>query len=489
MAKSQLIRILVKGGILTPGYFLKIIEAARKSGNNSLKFGSRQDILFEVNANQKTETEILMQESGIGFEWKGAKSVRKQNIVSTFVTSGILESTTWVTEGDYLKILQEFDYTPRIKVNIVDAKQNLQPLFNGMVNFISSDVKDYWYCYINTNQTLKKAPFLITSLEIPKVSKFCDQIMLNNSEVNAEELIKHIDTELSIKRGQTNNKLDLPKGFFPYYEGIEKMRKGKNYWAGFYWRNNNYSLDFIEKVCKLCLKKGIAKISITPWKTFLIKDIKPEDLSSWEQLIGRMGINMRHSSFELNWHLPIMDNHAFKLKRKIVRSFDKVDVRTFGLTFSITDQTKEGLNTSIKIIKNSKIRIFGKFDPFFYYSIEIAQNFNPNSQVYKVYAQNLARNELPGVLIELSKDYYQSLLLTHEKQSDNKKKTESKKLEIHQCNNCLTVYNESTGDEFSNIKPGTPFNELPEDYCCSLCESPKKEFSLKKISEQLLIIE
>ena len=51
--------------------------------------------------------------------------------------------------------------------------------------------------------------------------------------------------------------------------------------------------------------------------------------------MGKFGINERHSSLELNWHLPVIDREALELKRFLVRELDQQDISTHGLTFTI----------------------------------------------------------------------------------------------------------------------------------------------------------
>src|SRR3546814_18020803 len=83
--------------------------------------------------------------------------------------------------------------------------------------------------------------------------------------------------------------------------------------------------------CRLCQETGIGTISITPWKSFIIKGIRPGDQLRWEKLMGKFGINMRHSSLELNWHLPVLDEEPMDLKRFLVRELDQQDISTHGL--------------------------------------------------------------------------------------------------------------------------------------------------------------
>ena len=58
-------------------------------------------------------------------------------------------------------------------------------------------------------------------------------------------------------------------------------------------------------------------------------------------------------------------------------------------------------------------------------------------------------------------------------------KKEIIELEVYQCKDCLSVYDENFGDITKNIPPKTMFSKLPVSYECSLCEASKTNF--KKI--------
>jgi rubredoxin len=44
------------------------------------------------------------------------------------------------------------------------------------------------------------------------------------------------------------------------------------------------------------------------------------------------------------------------------------------------------------------------------------------------------------------------------------------------CSVCGYVYDPEVGDLDSRIKPGTKFEDTPEDWVCPICEAPKSEF-------------
>ena len=41
---------------------------------------------------------------------------------------------------------------------------------------------------------------------------------------------------------------------------------------------------------------------------------------------------------------------------------------------------------------------------------------------------------------------------------------------------CGYIYNEADGDEDNGIKPGTKWEDLPDDFVCPLCGLGKDEF-------------
>jgi rubredoxin len=99
-----------------------------------------------------------------------------------------------------------------------------------------------------------------------------------------------------------------------------------------------------------------------------------------------------------------------------------------------------------------------------------------------VYAQDVDQKELPNLLIELSKQYF--LQLGNEGSAKGKKteKNEQTMHLVHQCQNCLTVYDEAIGEPQSNIDPSTKFEDLPKEYTCLVCGTEKSKFQKVEIA-------
>ena len=47
----------------------------------------------------------------------------------------------------------------------------------------------------------------------------------------------------------------------------------------------------------------------------------------------------------------------------------------------------------------------------------------------------------------------------------------------YKCNVCGYIYDPAQGDPESGVKPGTPFEKLPDDWVCPICGAGKSEFA------------
>ncbi len=474
MMAAEFQRIYIKGGVLSPGELKQIIHLAKKLDLATIKFGSRQDILFPYNSSNK---EIIAQYPSLNIE--GTSRHQYQNIVCSYVAADISPATIWLKGATYLYILEQFSSNPKLKINITDPKQQLTPLYSGELNFIASEHEDYWYLNLNlSNWKNIDYPVLIYSWDISKVAKAIEELYEQATDLST--LFRLVNENTDAKNRTIENELSIPFQPFPFYEGMNKMGVDE-YWLGLYWRNNEYDLDFLNDFCDFCLKSRIGKICITSWKSLIVKGIHKKYKLDLEKFLGKKGINIRHSSLELNWHLPVDDTSALELKKFIVRNFDQNDISTYGLNFSIVDRSRnDSYFTSSVIEKNEIPKIVKEFHIRPTYNVLYCKNFNPNTREYLVYAQDVDKMELPGLLMELSKLYFEKLGESETANVDMKTEEKIKK-KVHQCTACLTIYDADYGDKKFNLMPGTLFENTPADYVCSVCEAAKESFELVEI--------
>lgn len=468
---KQLNRLIVKGGVLSPGELKYICESVESFGLNTISFGSRQDILLSKKVKQKDLAQFdklkIVEANETGVE----------NIVSSYVCADIFPSTSWLTGDRYLYLLEQFRSNTKLKINLTDPKQRLVPLFTGNINFIASEHEDYWYLYARLPDWEKTEmyPALIYSWDLDKIETAIENSLQEEPET-IETLFELVSDAVDTNNRTVDTPLEVPFYPFPYFEGMNRIGTDK-YWLGLYWRNNKYDISFLKNMCELCLENKIGKISITPWKSFILKGIPRESKLVWEKFLGKRGINVRHSMLELNWHIPVANKEALNLKKYLVNNFDQNDISTYGLTFGITDYNKtSNYFTSIVVKKNRQTESIGTFQTRETYNLWYAKNFDPNTRQYIMHVQDVDKVELPSLLMELSQLYFDQLGNEKDVEKEARVQKEITELEVYQCQDCLTIYDEAFGDITQNISPKTMFKELLDTYECSLCEAPKTNF-------------
>ena len=471
MTKKDLVRVFVKGGIISPGDFLKIIKTANQLGSEFIHFGSRQDILFPVKNYKKKDLDKTFDSIQTHYE---INREDYQNIVSSYVALEVLPRKSWLAPHIYHYILDSFQYRPKLKINVVDPTQSLVPLFTGNLNFVASSQDNYWFLYLRFSEMDPnpwKFPALVYGFDMAKVAEYIESLELKNKKTSYEELYPLITKELKINLQTSPEEVNFPDSNFPYYEGLNSTPDGK-YWLGLYWRNNRFDSTCLRAICERCIKTNVGKISLTPWKSFIIKGIEEKHKIGWEKLLGRFGINMRHSSLELNWHLPVLDSEALNLKTYLVRQMDKMDISTYGLTFSVKTDPSMIPFTSVVIERNNTPEASGET-----YNILFSKEFNPNLMEYDYYTKNVPKEIIPPLLLELSYLYYEQLDEKQKVEKEVTSKNDKNANSLFQCKSCLTIYDESIGDKINGINPGVAFSKLPDTYKCPLCGSKKQTFT------------
>jgi len=470
MEVKDLIRIFVKGGIITPGNFLQLLLIAEKLKADHIYLGSRQDII--VGSKEKNKEVLDQVFSAIQMKYE-VNGITYQNISSSYVALDILPSKKWLASHVYSQIFDSFDTPTKLRINIVDPSQSLVPLFTGQVNFIASNQENYWFVYLRFKKLHNapwQMPLLVYTEDLVKVAKAIEEFELYDQFSSCREIFHFLSENVTMNTQPVTEDLVLPESNFPYYEGINKQ-SDENYWLGLYWRTNQYKVPTVKAMMEHCVETDIKTIALTPWKSFIIKGIPEKDRIGWEKRMGKFGMNLRHSALELNWHIPSLNQEALDLKFYLVRELDKQDISTFGLTFTI--KTSEDITpfTSVVIEKCAT-------EETDTYNILHTKNFNQNLNEYSYYAKDVHKTVLASLILELTLVYFDSL-------EDSTLNTNSAKVEevkavlekdLYQCKHCKTVYDPEFGDETQGIVPGTSFLKLPSSYLCPTCQSEKSAF-------------
>ena len=484
MKNINTIKVNFKGGIISPGDLYNVLLAAGKSGLLYVRFGLRQQLLFDVAIEELKNITTELNMLGINYE------INKEefpNIVSSYPAEEVFINNTWLSEGVYKDIFDLIDYQPRLKINISDSNQSFTPLLTGNINWVASPTaQHFWHLFIRfpkTNIVYEWKDVIYTN-DVASFSNHIEKIILqhpakfyDNNAASGDELYTMAkNADFNIK--PADGTLTLPTFKLPYYEGLN--RYNDKYWLGIYRRDELFSIKFLKEVCQLCLQTKIGQLCSTPWKTIIIKGIEEKNRADWNYLLDKFQINVRHAANELNFQVDDNSMDALKLKQHLVKYLNDDDTRTFGVCIGIKTKMKSEVFSSILVRRKPLIRI-GSVGLFHVYDILCAKDYNPNERTGFAFSKDnpkfLLAEQLRRAVLSFYKYHSEKgevvVTVSGKKESIA---VETKEETVYQCKNCLTVYDERIGDPEYGIDPGTLFKELPDSFCCSVCDSPKENF-------------
>lgn len=485
MQQTITVTINFKGGIVSPGYLKDVLEAASAAHVTHFSFGLRQQLMMDVAAGKFAIFENICNQKNILFQQGRHVS---PNIISSYSAANIFTNENWLSEGVYKDIFDLFTYQPKLKISICDGKQSFAPLFTSHFNLLSSNHSHFWYLYLRFPQTniMYCWPDLIYTNDIANVSEQLEEIILGDRSSfdvdkypNGDALYNYFKRKgITYISKPVEEPLMVPDFYLPYYEGFNKINN--KFWLGIYRRDELFGVDFMKEICAVCLETKIGQLYTTLWKTIIIKGIEVSQRKLWDYVLGKYRINVRHAANELNWQVEDNNEDGLILKRQIIRHFDKEDVRTYGLSFAIKTKPSSCMFGSVIINKkqnknSNRLKSLDRFD------ILHTQDFNPNTGELILFRENVEKEHLGTYLVSLCKFFYEQKALQDDLSEANTGKASvqvantAKKI-LYQCSNCFTVYDEQLGEPFNNIATNTAFKDLPENYCCSLCEADKNSF-------------
>lgn len=486
MSSSATIKVNFRGGIISPGDLYNILVAATKAGIKHVSFGLRQQLLISVSVENKQELLSELDLIDIAYETGNEKH---PNIVSSYPAEEIFINNTWLSEGVYKDIFDGIDYQPSLKINVSDSSQSFTPMLTGNINWVAAkEAAHFWHLFIRFPKTniIYEWNQLVYTNDVARVSKEIEQIIQehkerfsDNAEAQGETLMKLVHTDRYITK-PVEKAVQLPSFNLPYYEGFNKYNNTK-YWMGVYRRDELFSVDFLKEVCKLCLETKIGQLCSTPWKSIIVKGIDEKDKRNWSLLLDKYHINVRHAANELNFQVEDNCSEGLALKNYLVKQLNDEDTRTFGLCIGIKTRNKSEVFSSILVKRKPLLKLFG-WEFLYLYDVLCANDFNPNERTGFVFSSNNPKFLLSEQLRRSVNAFYQNRegkMAIVEKVLPPKKEVEKKPVVkyVHQCTDCLTVYDEAVGELENNIAAGVKFESLSADYCCPLCDAGKESFT------------
>lgn len=463
MKKLEYYKIPCPVGEISSLKLRDIVLDCMSLGIETIQISNRQEIILPL----KTSFDKSSIDTRLG-KFNFTKPTDNENIVSSFASFEVFPSTSWVNDETYKGFSYFINPKTKLKINIVDPKQNLIPLFSGNLNFIASEKDNQWILVLNfpEHDFFYQFSSLIADYKIATIIETIEKMIEEKHILDKESIEKQLypfTTRTKVEEeyiATIQNNMDLP-----VYEGFHSINDTMG-WLGIYNHNNDYPGEFIEELAFLCSQQNIGSIFFTTNNSIIVKYIEKKNYPLWVRLIQKYNINLRHSQFLLNCQVDDFDQEGLDLKKYIYKTLTNEDIQLANLTYAITNYRKL-YDADIFISPVKSFNLMNKK-----YNIYHSNQFKSLTKQEILYKENVSKSEIFQTLLELTLEYHKEESQPQLESKDNINQDAKLDKTKIQCPDCLTIYDpKSFGMNEEEIKIAL----LPDDFKCELCENEKSK--------------
>lgn len=459
------------GGRIAFRLLRQLAEEGMVHGNGTLALGNRQEIVLP---------QIGLDSLDYMRDIVGARlpefHPKRPNIVTTRAVASRAQRSAWLGEGSYDAILAGFQSNPAIAVDIVDPLQQSLPLFTGQAHFVATPEPDYWQLYLNVipegdRIALSQA---IHSEDIASVTGLVHQHFIAHGTLDPTTLQEAI---VGLLPGRLRTLGTVPvshgTGIRPIV-GFSRDPQSDRFSLGIPVQLEPLPGPFLIDLALLADRCAITTAHLSPWKSLLVHGIAPSERIHFERLLLRHRINLNPGAWDhvtLNgWRSPRLAQCA----RDLLCTLNQALPHAADLSIALVDDVMTLPDTPIVIRAKRSTRLFSRFQGAPRFSIFARSRFERNNPTLTPHGRDLPFKALVTNLRLLIEEYGTRDTKATAKLTPQHRVTPP--LNAYRCAECGSEYSALYGDPLGGIAAGTPFEELPDDWCCPTCEAPAGRF-------------
>ncbi len=438
------------GGALSPRELEEAALAAQDAPYGLLHLGPRQELLIPGVSPDHPRLRAF------GALARDAKAA--PNLISSQLAGG-LGGSDWASAQDaYRDINQSLPPDIPFAVNLCHPAQAFVPLFSGRLNFIASEETGYWFLVFRLQRQRQLFPSLIPSDLIAAAITVVNKRLAADPDCSVLSLSSTLlDSLPRLKTAPAFRPAAAPAaspaGFLRQEDGRFSLLLDNR---EFPWR-----WQTLQALAQKARLQGLGQIFLTPQRKLLFKHLAPERLESWRRLCAFLRLPLQ-GGHDASWILPPADPWALRL----VANLDSRDLS--GLSLGINADPECG----VQILIESQRGLFGLRR----YRLSHKQDFDPRSPVIIECGSELSFSSLRQALVDLQRKFVATP--SRDPQALAMPLPQAPLPQRHHCRDCRSEYLAELGSPSLGIAPGTPFNRLPADWCCPLCDAPKSAYQL-----------
>lgn len=458
------------GGRIPLSVLRRAAEIAMVYGNGNLRLGSRQEII--LCAIPSSNRDRVRRDMG---SLLVEHHPRRPNIVTTRAVCGRADRTPWLSDGAFDSVLAQFVSPPALPVNLSDPRQGYLPLNTGQINFCGSPEPSFWRVSFHAKGLLRPVVLstAVHSDGVAAATFVIQQAVLRDNATSLPELQRNLEECL----GSLLRDVDLEHA--PARDesrpivGFERDGASDTYTLGLPVFDQPLPGQFLVDLCLAARKESIATAGLTPWQSVLLHGIPAALRINFERLLIQHRISLNTGAWDNVCIEGFLTSEAVREGRELIAALNDVCPHPGPLSIGLTELSATVPDTPIVVRADSQVTRW-PFRPQPRYTVYVRENFDRFNPMLIPRASGLSARGLLDAVLDVV-DRFGTGQSAAAPAPASTVGLRSGML-VHQCMECRTEYSEQYGDPLGGVDAGTPFTELPADWCCPTCGAPQSKY-------------
>lgn len=455
--KSETLILQTAGGLLSAPLLRQLADTARANGAGRVRATCRQELILDGLPPHRVRDVWSMLPNE---RFRLDREDHEPNIVTTAPVAGIRPGRDWLTPGVFQDLLADLPFRPQLPVSIADPVQPFLPSRMGQVSFLAMEQPDTWALEVvlpNATDTWR-APGTLHAHDLSPAIERIQRFYLRPTGDPAVELFTRLEDLLRSDNGPVEE-VTVPSYAPPGHAASLPMPE------------DGWPATFLQELAVWALQRDNVTLSLTPWRTLLVRGIEEEDTRTVARLCAVNRIPREASP----WHTHVLatpectaDAHA------LCDALTRVSPTNPGVSLAVTSNAGS-LDTHLHLERRRPATLGGLRPAR--YTLTLRDLDNTRATTAERVIEGL---HLPEVTTEILAwlDLRSALLAPPESVPATPMETKPAPThDHHTCMDCLTVYDSDFGDPLAHIAPGVPFESLPDEWQCPTCGAPATQFT------------
>jgi rubredoxin len=477
------IRILSSGGQLTCAQLRQTAEAAMALGIALVRVGDRQSLTIKLKeTDQANECRRLFDALPWRVENRFRPPATNDAIVSSLPFHGLGAQTGWLAERhfhDILTSLETVSIPPEVSVGLIDPQQRWMARHEGTIHFLASPTEDFWRLTLRPDMRQESwvTPYAVHGGSIAESTRALIEVGVGGGHFDPDSLKKAAAAFLN--RGWIEQRDPLPPA--PRHlrpcDGFLRQRNGRLS-LGLAASDFTFPARFLMEAALLAQRQSLRRIGITPWRQLIFRDIEEDaGTPAWRLLLARHGIAIRRAPpCSFFWRVGADNAELLQLRSELIDSLDRRLGPAADISIALIDgePTPANAGSTSVVIRQSTGR-WGRRR----YDLFCREGLAGADGALRSVAARCRRSLLEPLLFRLVNEWVSGIEAPASAASAPDGTTTESVVEDRRahCRECLTVYDPAWGDPRADVAPGTPFENLAEEWPCPVCEAPKSAYA------------